>query len=258
MRDQKFRLAALDAIGDIGLAQRRHRRDQHEPELHRRQHRRPQFGNNAQHHQETVATLGAERAQAVGEARRFEAQIGEGPRLDALADDFERDFTPMLSGRELGVEPFERPVELMRARPGEGGARAVIVVAELEQPVARLAEGQRLRSGAGRGEGGEGHEAIVTPLDGGDNAPGAWQAIRSGDRFNQRASSPQIKAKSMKANEKQKLLSFVFINFFEFGTFQWVTAEKNKKTSSAQPRVSGCGGKRTPANLLSFVCRERG
>ena len=145
---------------------RRHRRDQHEAELHRRQHRRPQFGNDAQHHQETVAALGAERAQAVGETRRFRAEFGEGPRLDALADDFQRRLAPMLSRRELGVEPFERPVELMRPRPGEGGARAVIVVAELKQTVARLAEGQRLRSGAGRGEGGERHGAIVTPLDG--------------------------------------------------------------------------------------------
>ena len=55
----------------------------------------------------------------------------------------------MLSRRELGVEPFERPVELMRARPGERRARAVIVVLKLEQAVARLAEGQRLRSGGG-------------------------------------------------------------------------------------------------------------
>ena len=94
-------------------------------------------------------------------ARRDDSrrEIGEGPRLDALADDLERDLSPMLSRGEFGVEPFERPVELTRARPGEGGARAVIVVAELEQPVARLAEGQRLRSGAGRGEGGERHEA---------------------------------------------------------------------------------------------------
>ena len=76
-------------------------------------------------------------------------KLGEGPRLDALADDLERGLAPMLSRRKLGVEPFERPVELMRARPGERRARAVIVVAELKQAVARLAEGQRLRSGGG-------------------------------------------------------------------------------------------------------------
>ena len=180
MRDQIFRLAPLEPVGDVGLAQRRHRRDQHEAELHRRKHRRPEFGNDAQHHQEPIATLGAERAQAVGQTRRFQAEIGEGPRLDALADDFQGDLAPMLSRRELRVEPFERPVELMRARPGEGGPRAVIVVAELEQPVARLAERQRLGRGAGRGEGREGHEAIVTPLDGGDNAQTRGERSRSG------------------------------------------------------------------------------
>ncbi len=149
MRDEIFGLSALDAVGDIGLAQRRHRRDQHEAELHRGQHRRPQFGHDAQHHEKTIAALGAERAQAVGEPRRFAGEFREGARLDALADDLERDFTPMLARGEFGVEPFERPVELTRARPGERGARAVIVVLELEQAVARFAEGQRLRSGGG-------------------------------------------------------------------------------------------------------------
>ena len=149
MRDQIFGLPPLDPIGDVGLPQRRHRRDQHEAELHRREHSRPQFGNDAQHHQETVAALGAERAQAVGETRRFEAQVGEGPRLDALADDLKREPFAVLPGREFGVEPVKRPIELTRARPGEGGARAMIVVAELEQPVARLAKRQRVRSGGG-------------------------------------------------------------------------------------------------------------
>ncbi len=160
---------ALDPVGDVGLAQRRHRRDQDKAELHRSQHRRPEFGNDAEHHQETVAALGAERAQAIGEARGFLGKLGEGPRLDPLADDFQRRLPALLSRRKLGVEPVERPVELGRARPGEGGARAVIVVPKLEQAVARLAEGQRLRGGAGRSVGGEGHGGIVTPLDGAGN-----------------------------------------------------------------------------------------
>ena len=198
MRDQIFRLTAVQAIRDVGLAQRRHRRDQHEAELHRRKHRRPEFRNDAQHHQKPIATLGAQRAQAIGQTRRFQAEIGEGPRLDALADDFERDFAPMLSRRELRVEPFERPVELMRAGPGEGGARAVIVVAELEQSVARLAEGQRLRRGAGRGKGREGHEAIVTPLDGGDNAQ--TRGERSAPR---RPTQPAREFAANKSNKRQ-------------------------------------------------------
>ena len=80
-------------------------------------------------------------------------KLGEGPRLDALADDLQRGLAPMLARRKLGVEPFERPVELVRARPGERGARAVIVVPKLEQAVARLAEGQRLGSRGGEEKG---------------------------------------------------------------------------------------------------------
>ena len=170
--------------------ERRHRRDQHEAELHRRQHRRPQFGNDAEHHQETIAALRAERAQAVGEPRRFARKLGEGPRLDALADHLERDLPPMLSGRELGVEPFERPVERMRARPGEGGARAIIVVAEFEQTVARLAERQRLGSGARGGEGGEetcGH--CDFGLTEGQCAEGRRATASGRFRLNQRANS---------------------------------------------------------------------
>ncbi len=153
MRDQKFRLAPLEPVSDVGWPERRHRRDQHEAELHRSQHRRPQFGDHAEHHQKAIAALGAERAQAVGETRRFDAQILEGPRLDAIADDLERSLAPVLSGRELGVEPVERPVEPLRPRPDERGPRAVIVVAELEQEVARFAEGGRLFGGAGAGRG---------------------------------------------------------------------------------------------------------
>jgi hypothetical protein len=46
-----------------------------------------------------------------------------------------------------------------------------------------------------------------------------------------------------------------WISLFFFGrnrTFQWVTAKKIKKPSSAQRRVSGCGYKRTHTNLFSF------
>ena len=74
----------------------------------------------------------------------------EGPRLDAIADDLEGSLAPMLSGRELGVEPVERPVEPLRPRPDERGPRAMIVVLKLKEEVARFAEGQRLLSGAGR------------------------------------------------------------------------------------------------------------
>ena len=150
MRDQKLRLAPLEPVGDVGWPERRHRRNQHEAELHRSQHRRPQFRDHAQHHQKAIAALGAERAQAIGETRQFDAQILEGPRLDAIADDLEGNLAPMLSGRELGVEPVERPVEPLRPRPDERGPRAVIVVLKLKQEVARFAKGGGLLGGAGR------------------------------------------------------------------------------------------------------------
>jgi hypothetical protein len=69
----------------------------------------------------------------------------------------------------------------------------VIVVAEFKQTVARLAEGQRLRSGAGRGEGGERHQASVTPLDRSGNVIKARRGFLRGAHRNQRAKSLQIK-----------------------------------------------------------------
>jgi hypothetical protein len=71
MRDEIFRFAPVEPIGDVGLPECRHCGDQHEAELHRREHRRPQFRDHAQHHQETIAALGPKLPQAVGETRRF-------------------------------------------------------------------------------------------------------------------------------------------------------------------------------------------
>ena len=226
MRDQIFRLASREPVGDVGWPERRHGRDQHEAELHRREHRRPKFGNDAEHHQEPVAALGAQRAQAVGETGRFQPEIGEGPRLDALADDLEGDPLAMLALGELGVEPFERPVELARARPGESGARAVIVVLELEQPLARLAEGERLRRGARRGEGGDGHGAIVTPLDGADNGrKGAPSGPRLAAHFNQGASWRQVNPNKNK-EKRLELLGFLWFSLVDSGLFNELRRKK--------------------------------
>ena len=70
----------------------------------------------------------------------------------------------------------------------------MIVVLELKQQVARLAEGQRLRRGARRGEGRKGHGGIVTPLGLSGNVNRARPAIRIGVRHNQGASPIQINA----------------------------------------------------------------
>ena len=55
----------------------------------------------------------------------------------------------------------------------------MIVLAKLKQPVARFAEGQRLWSRARRGEGGEGHVAIVTPSGRSGNVNQGRRAIRA-------------------------------------------------------------------------------
>ena len=144
VRDEIFGLAAHEPVGDVGRAQLRHRGDEHEAELHRREHCRPQFWTYAEHHQEPVAALGPERAKADGEARGLLRKRGEAPCLDAIANHRERGPCPMLARRELGVEPVERPVEPLGPRPGKGGSRGVIVVAELQEEIARLAERRRL------------------------------------------------------------------------------------------------------------------
>ena len=151
--DQEFRLAAGKTVLDVGGPERRHGGDQHQAELHRRQHRHPEFGRDAEHHQEPVAALRPEPAQAVGEPRGLARKLGEGARLDRLAEDLQRELPAVIAGREFGVEPFERPVELFRPRPDEGGLRGGIVVPQFQQEVARLAEGRRRnRCLGGRGE----------------------------------------------------------------------------------------------------------
>src|SRR5208337_5483082 len=69
--------------------------------------------------------------------------FGEGPRLDRLADHLQRDVLPVVAGRQLGVEPVERPVEPLRPRPDEGGRGGDVPVAELKQEIARHAERRR-------------------------------------------------------------------------------------------------------------------
>ena len=145
-------MAALDPVGDVGDAELRHRRDQHQAELHRRQHRHPQVGRHAEHHQQPVAAPGPERAKTVGEAGGFLGEFGERLRLHPLADDFQRRPGAMLAGGEFGVEPVERPVEMLRPRPGKRSLGGAIIVAQVQKQIARLAKGRRRRRAIGRTE----------------------------------------------------------------------------------------------------------
>ena len=158
VRDQELRLAALEPVSDVGGRELRHRRNQHEAELHRRQHRHPQLRRRAEHHQEPVAALRPDRAQAVGEAGGAAGEFAEAADLDlVVSDDLQRGPRDPISGREFGVEPVERPVEALRTRPDELGLRGGIAVVEREQEIARLAEGRRVGARRqGRGKGGHG------------------------------------------------------------------------------------------------------
>ena len=101
------------------------------------------------------------RAQAVGDARGFLRQFGEGARLDRLADHLQRGLRAVVARREFGVEPVERPVETLRPRPDEGGLGGDVAVVELEQEIARLSESRRLGDGGGgREHGGHGRIGI--------------------------------------------------------------------------------------------------
>ena len=222
MRDQKFRLAALEPVGDVGWPERRHRRDQHEAELHRRQHRRPQFGTTPSIIKKPIAALGAERAQAVGETRRLLRSSSKRPRLDAIADDLERGLVPMLSRRELGVEPVERPVEPLRPRPDEGGARAVIVVLSSSS---RSRASRNVGGCAGRVADGRGRRACPdsTSLDGTDAvAPTAADALHGAVAGSSRPPNPS-KPSQTQVNPS-KIAWFCLVLFVRIGTFQWVTA----------------------------------
>jgi hypothetical protein len=81
------------------------------------------------------------------------------------------------------------------------------------------------------------------------SAPNYPRRIADSTRARDRCKSMQVKT-SKKA----------WISLFFFGrswTFQWVTAEKNKKLPPPN-LASQVVGERERANLLSFFCRERG
>jgi hypothetical protein len=82
--------------------------------------------------------------------------------------------------------------------------------------------------------------AIVTPLGRADNGIEARRAVPSGPPIQPARELAPNKSKQMQVKPRKKAwISLFFLG--GIGTFQWVTAEKNKKTSSAQSRVSGCG-----------------
>ncbi len=138
--DQVADPAALEPVLQIVLCQQRRRRDHHRAELHRRQHHLPQRHDIAEHQQDALAALDAQRTQSVGDTVRTDRQLGEGCRRGAVADDLQCQAARAVALRQLGVEPVQRVVEILRLRPLEAGMRGRIVAAIVEQKVARRLE----------------------------------------------------------------------------------------------------------------------
>ena len=138
-------VAAGEAIGQVGGREQRRRRDQHDAELHRREHRHPQLRHVAEHQQHPVAPDDAEIAQAVREPVGRRRQLAERePRLAAvLRHDVQRQPVP----RRDPIEPVERPVELAELGPRELALRPRIVAAACEQQVAGSLEGGAVAHG---------------------------------------------------------------------------------------------------------------
>ena len=88
--DDKAGASARETVVDVGAAELRRRGDHDEAELHRRQRRDPQRRDVAEHQQQPVAALGAERAQAVGEPRGGLGELGEGVGLRRVAENCQR------------------------------------------------------------------------------------------------------------------------------------------------------------------------
>ena len=135
--DDEAGAASGDAVGDVGGGEQRRGGDDDDAELHRRQQRNPESGRVADHEQQPVAALGAERTQRVGGAVGGLREFAEAQGFDLGAQNLERRLPGVLALGEFGVEPVERPVEALELGPLKAGAREFVVVAQREQQVAR-------------------------------------------------------------------------------------------------------------------------
>ncbi len=131
---------AGEAVPKIGRRQQRRRRDHHGAELHRRQHGLPQRHDIAEHQQDPVAAPDAQVAQPVRQAAGIGRELGEAAGGGGVADDAERLGIAQRPAGKLGIEPVQRVVEMLHARPTEAAMRAGIILAMREEEVARLPE----------------------------------------------------------------------------------------------------------------------
>ena len=147
-------VAALDAVAQVGGAEQRGARDHHGAEPDAGQDRLPQLDLVAQHQQHPVAALHAEPAQPRGDLPGAAGHLAPGHLLvvGAVVDHPQGRLVGARSGRD-GVEPVLGEIEVLEPRPGELGPGRGVVLAQLDQPVARLPEPLRR----------VGHGAILSP-----------------------------------------------------------------------------------------------
>lgn len=126
---------ALDPVPQIGRAQQRGRGDDDRPQLHRGQRGHPQFLLVAEHDDDAVPGPYSLGAQPVGDLVGAQGHLGVRERdlAAVLLDDVQRGGVVALGD---DVEPVERPVEPLGARPGEplAGRRVVLPVLQQEVP----------------------------------------------------------------------------------------------------------------------------
>ena len=79
-------MASTDTVSQIGWREQRRRRDDHRPELHRREHGLPQRLHVAEHQQDAVVALDAETTQPVRKTARSFGELCEGQGCRIIAD----------------------------------------------------------------------------------------------------------------------------------------------------------------------------
>lgn len=126
-RHDMARPATLEAVREIDRGEEGRRRNDDGAELHGRQHRLPERRDIAQHQQDAVAALHAQRPQAVGHVVRAFRQFGEGEGDGSIADDFQRGTIGRFASGKLGVEPVEGPVELVELGPAKIAVGSIVI-----------------------------------------------------------------------------------------------------------------------------------
>ncbi len=131
--------AAGDTVAQVGGAEQRGGGDDDGAQFHRGERRLPQLGLVAEHDEDPVLGAHALGAQPVGDAIRALGHLreGEGGLGAVLLDDAQG--RAVVPGRD-GVEPVERPVEVLGPGPGETLVGRRIVLAMCQQEIPRTTE----------------------------------------------------------------------------------------------------------------------